>query len=237
MNTTVETSDISPLVKISNTLKSPNDWVSIKETLNPNSSADLSDCLGNLEISESLAQANTQKFPRSPRRYTFDGSKVYDGDFEVVPIYDAVRHIVHPITFSFYFKRPHFFRNGFGACSRRKRLLDDYVYCVRQELNLTQKDLMVFTTEEEKSPDNVHTHSLAYVRDPDPEKLDQILEAMRRLVPKEVHSPYVELSEDLHKINSYTNKVDSSMPEKEFYATAGYFKMVVRVKRDLGLMG
>jgi len=240
MNTTIETAetlDISPSVKISNILNSPNEWMSIGKTFNPKNTPNLSDCVENVEISESIARANPQNSPMTDRTYSYKGSQAHDGDLPVSAIFDAVRHIAHPITFSFYYKYPRLYRSGVEAGLMRKRLLDDYVYSVRQDLDLSQKGLMVFTTGEEGSPDNVHTHSLAYVRDPDPEKLDQILKAMRRLVPKDVHSRYVELSEDLHKINSYTNKVDSSMPEKEFYATAGYFKMVARVKRDLGLMG
>jgi len=212
-------------------------WASTDEDKRSKTPFYIFDKFADWKGSESIAQANIQNFPPSDRRYNIQGTKAFDGDLEVTAIFDAVRHITHPITFSFYFKRPHFYRNGLEECSRRKRLLDDYIYYVRQDLNLTQKELMVFTTEEERSPDNVHTHSLAYVRDPDPDKLDQILGSMRRLVSDEVHSPYIELSEDLHKTTSYTNKVDSSMPDKEFYATTGYFKMVERVKKDLGLMG
>lgn len=185
---------------------------------------------------ENSAKAKIPTIPESPRQCSTQDSRCLDGDMEVLDLFDSLRFIRNHITFSFRYRRAAFYRSGFQAWSFRQQLMRDYIHSVRLDLNLGQRDLNVFGTGEESEPDVIHTHYNLSVRNPNPEKLQRILESMRRLVPEEVQSPaYIELTEDSHKSLSYTSKVRKGMPEKEIHFTTGYWKFVIKTKKALGI--
>lgn len=189
------------------------------------------------ENSECCAKAKYSVISTYSRLYSIQGEQAYDGDMEVIPWFHHLRYIPHHIFFTFHYKPMSFYSVGLNGSKKRKDLIQNYIYSTRRELGLSQKDLNVFTAEEESTPGRVHTHSLMNVRNPDSKKIEQIISALKSSIPKEVESPDIQIIKDSGKVASYVCKTSRTLSEKEVYTTPGYWKPIFKAKRTLDRFG
>lgn len=174
-----------------------------------------------------------QQILKDCNSYLIEDGQGWDRNMKVLPWYYHLKDFPNHIFFSFQYKKKTNYKLGIDGLLNRQKLIQSYIHRVRVGLKLSQKDINVFSTGEEKTPRRIHTHSILTVRNPTPEKIESILSTMHSLVPDEVEFPDIQRSENSQNTGSYTCKESGSLSEKEVFWTTGYWKFYRLTKKQI----